>query len=31
MENEPIRVHCVFSSLDQDGAELMCINLYRNI
>ena len=28
---EPIRVLCVFSSLDRGGAESMCMNLYRNI
>lgn len=29
--NEPIRVLCVFSTLDQGGAESMCMNLYRHI
>lgn len=29
--NEPIRVLCVFSTLDRGGAESMCMNLYRNI
>ena len=28
---EPIRILCVFSSLDRGGAESMCMNLYRNI
>lgn len=28
---EPIRVLCVFSTLDQGGAETMCMNLYRHI
>ena len=28
---EPIRVLCVFSTLDRGGAESMCMNLYRNI
>lgn len=28
---EPIRVLCVFSSLDRGGAESMCMNLYRHI
>lgn len=27
----PIRVLCVFSSLNRGGAETMCMNLYRNI
>lgn len=27
----PIRVLCVFSTLDRGGAESMCMNLYRNI
>jgi len=27
----PIRVLCVFSSLNRGGAESMCMNLYRNI
>ena len=30
-KKEPIRVLCVFSSLDRGGAESMCMNLYRNI
>ncbi|MCQ2455369.1 MAG: glycosyltransferase [Clostridia bacterium] len=30
-DKEPIRVLCVFSSLDRGGAESMCMNLYRNI
>lgn len=29
--SEPIRVLCVFASLDRGGAETMCMNLYRNI
>ncbi len=29
--NEPIRVLCVFSTLDRGGAETMCMNLYRHI
>ena len=29
--NSPIRVLCVFSTLDRGGAESMCINLYRHI
>ena len=29
--DKPIRVLCVFSSLDRGGAESMCMNLYRNI
>ena len=28
---EPIRVLCIFSTLDRGGAESMCMNLYRNI
>ena len=28
---EPIRVLCVFSTLDRGGAESMCMNLYRKI
>lgn len=28
---EPIRVLCVFSTLDRGGAETMCMNLYRHI
>lgn len=31
MQDGPIRVLCVFSSLDRGGAESMCMNLYRNI
>lgn len=27
----PIRVLCVFSTLDRGGAETMCMNLYRHI
>lgn len=27
----PIRVLCVFSTLDRGGSETMCMNLYRNI
>lgn len=27
----PIRILCVFSSLDRGGAETMCMNLYRNV
>ena len=27
----PVRVLCVFSTLDRGGAESMCMNLYRNI
>ena len=27
----PIRILCVFSTLDRGGAETMCMNLYRNI
>ena len=27
----PLRVLCVFSTLDRGGAESMCMNLYRNI
>ena len=27
----PIRVLCVFSTLDRGGAETMCMNLYRKI
>lgn len=30
-ENAPLRVLCVFGSLDQGGAESMCMNLYRHI
>ncbi|MBR4333256.1 MAG: glycosyltransferase [Clostridia bacterium] len=29
--NQPIRVLCVFSTLDRGGAESMCMNLYRHI
>ena len=29
--NYPIRVLCVFSTLDRGGAESMCMNLYRHI
>lgn len=29
--HEPIRVLCVFSTLDRGGAESMCMNLYRHI
>lgn len=29
--SEPIRVLCVFSTLDRGGAESMCMNLYRHI
>lgn len=29
--SEPIRVLCVFSTLDRGGAESMCMNLYRYI
>lgn len=29
--NNPIRVLCVFSTLDRGGAETMCMNLYRHI
>ena len=28
---EPIRILCVFGSLDRGGAETMCMNLYRHI
>lgn len=28
---EPIRVLCVFSTLDRGGAETMCMNLYRHM
>ena len=28
---EPIRVLCVFSTLDRGGAESMCMNLYRHM
>lgn len=31
MINTPIRVLCVFSTLDRGGAESMCMNLYRHI
>ena len=31
MSQNPIRVLCVFSSLDRGGAESMCMNLYRKI
>lgn len=31
MSQNPIRVLCVFSSLDRGGVESMCMNLYRNI
>lgn len=31
IESYPIRVLCVFSSLDRGGAESMCMNLYRHI
>lgn len=27
---QPIRVLCVFSTLDRGGAETMCMNLYRH-
>lgn len=30
-DQKPIRVLCVFSSLDRGGAESMCMNLYRHI
>ena len=30
-EKHPVRVLCVFSTLDRGGAESMCMNLYRNI
>lgn len=30
-QNKPIRVLCVFSTLDRGGAESMCMNLYRHI
>lgn len=29
--NEPIRILCVFGTLDRGGAETMCMNLYRHI
>ena len=29
--NTPIRILCVFSTLDRGGAESMCMNLYRHI
>ena len=29
--NTPIRVLCVFSTLDRGGAESMCMNLYRHL
>lgn len=29
--SEPIRVLCVFSTLDRGGAESMCMNLYRHM
>lgn len=29
--SKPIRVLCVFSTLDRGGAECMCMNLYRHI
>ena len=29
--HDPIRILCVFGSLDQGGAESMCMNLYRYI
>ena len=29
--NYPVRVLCVFSTLDRGGAESMCMNLYRHI
>lgn len=29
--NEPVRVLCVFGSLNRGGAETMCMNLYRHI
>ena len=29
--NNPIRVLCVFSTLDRGGSESMCMNLYRHI
>lgn len=28
---EPIRILCVFTRIDLGGAEIMCMNLYRNI
>ena len=28
---DPVRVLCVFSTLDRGGAESMCMNLYRHI
>ena len=31
MNKEPIRILCVFSTLDRGGSESMCMNLYRNI
>lgn len=31
MKKNPIRVLCVFSTLDRGGTESMCMNLYRNI
>ena len=31
MKKDPIRILCVFSSLDRGGAESMCMNIYRNI
>ena len=31
MMSEPIRVLCVFSTLDRGGAESMCMELYRHI
>ena len=30
-ENAPLRILCVFGSLNQGGAESMCMNLYRHI
>lgn len=29
--SEPIRILCVFSTLDRGGAESMCMNLYRHV
>ncbi len=31
MMQQPIRILCVFSTLDRGGAESMCMNLYRHI
>ena len=30
-DNEPIRILCVFATLNRGGSESMCMNLYRNI